>query len=447
MLETNTTPAASRSAFKTFCVSGIGTALEFYDFVIYGIAAALVFPQLFFPDLDQLTGTLIAFGAFGAGFFVRPLGGVICGHFGDKIGRQKVLVLTLVLMGLCTFLIGCLPTHASLGIWAPALLVLLRLVQGFAAGGEWGGAALFGIESAPAGRRGLWGSFTSMGIGIGGIFASSIFAITSAAADGDLVSFAWRIPFWLGGLLLLVGLYARLRSTPDTPPAHSEATHSMPLLDALRFNPRSMMLCTLIAFGYVTIAYIGSTFFLSYANQIGYGSTQALMFDLTLSITIVLSAPLFGHCSDRFGRRRVMILGALCMAIGMFFFFPLVGMKSLVVSLGAYALIGLLMGMTQGPIPALLGEQFPRHMRYSGISASYQVGAAIGGGTASSAATGLLILTDQNPLGVSAYGAAAMALVAICSYLLKETAHKNMAEIDRGVHSSLASPRVAEARA
>lgn len=447
MVEMNTTQTAPRSAFKTFCVSGVGTALEFYDFVIYGMAAALVFPQIFFPDMDRLTGTLVAFGAFGAGFFVRPLGGMICGHFGDKIGRQKVLVMTLLLMGLCTFLIGCLPTRASLGLWAPVLLVLLRLVQGFAAGGEWGGAALFGIESAPTGRRGLWGSFTSMGIGIGGILAASIFAITSAAVDGDLASFAWRIPFWLGGLLLLVGLYARLRSTPDTPQASSEATHSMPLLNALRYHPRSVILCTLIAFGYVTIAYIGSTFFLSYANQIGYGSTHALMFDLTLSITIVLSAPLFGHFSDQFGRRSVMIFGAISMAIGLFFFFPLVEMKSLTITLSAYALIGLLMGMTQGPIPALLGEQFPREMRYSGISASYQVGAAIGGGTASSVSTAILILTDQNPLGVSAYGAAAMALVAICSYGLKETSRKSMAEIDQGVHSPASLAHVGEAQA
>ncbi|MEN5214447.1 MFS transporter [Pseudomonas pudica] len=422
-------PASSRSALRTFCVSGLGTALEFYDFIIYGTAAALVFPQVFFPQMDHLTATLVAFSAFGAGFLARPLGGLVFGHFGDRIGRQKVLVATLLLMGMSTFLIGCLPGHASVGVAAPILLVLLRLVQGFAAGGEWGGAALFGIESAPPGRRGLWGSFTSMGIGVGGILGAGVFAIVSAAFDDNLVDFAWRIPFWLGGTLVLIGLYARLKApaaatTPVTKPVHA------PLAAALRQRPRQLMLCTGIAFGYCTIAYIGSTFFLTYATQVGFGSTEALMFDLALSVAIVLSAPLFGYLSDRLGRRTVMGFGAVAMALGLFVFFSLVGMKSFAIALCAYSLTGLLMGATQGPIPAFLGEQFPRSMRYSGISASYQIGAALGGGTASSIATAILILTNQNPLGVALYGAGALALVAVCSLMLRETSRLSMAQID-----------------
>ncbi|MHA6193352.1 MFS transporter [Pseudomonas wadenswilerensis] len=421
------TVQSSRSAVRTFCVSGLGTALEFYDFIIYGTAAALVFPQVFFPDLDHLTATLVAFSAFGAGFFARPLGGMVFGHYGDRIGRQKVLVATLLLMGLSTFLIGCLPTHASIGVAAPILLVLLRLIQGFAAGGEWGGAALFGIESAPPGRRGLWGSFTSMGIGVGGILGAGVFAIVSAAANDNLVDFAWRIPFWLGGTLVLVGLYARLRTPVAAPLAKPVRA---PLAEALRQRPRQLLLCTGIAFGYCTIAYIGSTFFLTYATQVGYGSTEALMFDFTLSVAIVLSAPLFGHLSDRFGRRRVMVFGALVMALGLFAFFSLVSLKSFAIALFAYSLAGALMGATQGPIPAFLGEQFPRSMRYSGISASYQVGAALGGGTASSIATAILILTDHDPLGVALYGTGALLLVAVCSLLLRETSGLSMAQID-----------------
>lgn len=438
----------ARSAFRTFCISGLGTALEFYDFVIYGTAAALVFPQVFFPQMDRLTATLVAFGAFGAGFFARPVGGVVFGHFGDRIGRQKVLVSTLLLMGLSTFLIGCLPGHASLGTLAPILLVLLRLIQGFAAGGEWGGAALFGIEAAPPGRRGLWGSFTSMGIGVGGILGAAVFAIVSAAFDDNLVDFAWRIPFWLGGALVLVGLYARLR-TPAAAATQASEAHppGMPLMAALRHRPRQMLLCIGIAFGYCTIAYIGSTFFLTYATQTGYDSTQALIFDLLLSIAIVISAPCFGYLSDLYGRRAVMIFGAGIMALGLFAFFPLVDLKILPLTLLAYIVVGALMGATQGPIPAFLGEQFPRDMRYSGISASYQIGAALGGGTASSVATAILIASGHNTFGVALYGTAALALVALCSCLLKETASLSMAQIDAGAaatrHDSLDPDRLA----
>lgn len=429
MVGDKTSQAAARGAFRTFCISGMGTALEFYDFVIYGYAAALVFPQVFFPGMDKLTATLIAFAAFGTGFFARPVGGVVFGHLGDKYGRQKVLVATLLLMGCSTFLIGCLPSYGSIGIAAPVLLVALRLVQGFAAGGEWGGAALFGIEQAPPGRRGLWGSFTSMGIGIGFLLGAGVFAIISALTDNKLAEFAWRIPFWLGGLLVFVGLYARLRNVGQHGD-HTPSSEKMPLLQVFRHHPRALLLSTGVAFGYITIAYIGSTFLVSYATQLGYSDAQALVFDLINSATIILSAPLFGYLSDKYGRKPVMIFGAVAMAAWFFAFFPLVHLKHWELTLFAYGMVGVLMGATQGPIPAFLGEQFPKAIRYSGISASYQLGAALGGGTASSVATAILIYTNNNPIGVAVYGALALVLLAICSAGLRETARLGMADID-----------------
>jgi len=280
-----------------------------------------------------------------------------------------------------------------------------------------------------------------MGIGVGGILGAGVFAIVSAAFDDNLVDFAWRIPFWLGGTLVLIGLYARLKA-PAAVTAPLTKPVPAPLAAALRQRPRQLLLCTGIAFGYCTIAYIGSTFFLTYATQVGFGSTDALMFDLALSVAIVLSAPLFGYLSDRLGRRTVMAFGAVAMALGLFVFFSLVGMKSFAIALCAYSLTGLLMGATQGPIPAFLGEQFPRSMRYSGISASYQIGAALGGGTASSIATAILILTDHDPLGVALYGAGALALVAVCSLMLRETSRLSMAQIDEEAPGHVASVAV-----
>lgn len=430
----STAHALKYSAPRIFLISGLGTALEFYDFIIYGYAAALAFPKVFFPNLDHMMATLVAFMAFGTGFFARPLGGIVFGHWGDRFGRRRVLVATLLTMGSSTFAIGCVPSYAAVGPIAPVVLVILRLIQGFAAGGEWGGAALFGIESAPAGQRGLWGSFTSMGIGIGFFLGSAVFATTNFFASGNVSNFAWRVPFWLGGVLVVIGVLARSRQVRGAEEPR-DAPRKLPLVEATSLYPRQMLLSIGVAFGYVTIAYLATTFFLSYVTQVGYSDSQALLLDLTQSSTIIFSAPFFGHMSDRFGRRRIMMLGAAALAAAFFAFFPLVNMLNMAVATATYALIGLLIGATQGPIPALLAEQFPRSLRYSGISSTYQIGAALGGGTASSVATAILIVSNKNPQAVAVYGGAALLLVAVCSYFLKETSHLSLEEIDRVVHA------------
>ncbi|WP_029391542.1 MFS transporter [Streptomyces xiaopingdaonensis] len=427
-------PQAPRvSASKTFLVSGLGTALEYYDFLIYGLAAGLVFNTVFFPSADPVVGTLYAFGAFGTGFLARPLGGIVIGHFGDRIGRKKMLTLTLVLMGVSSFLVGLLPGYATIGAWSPLLLVLLRLIQGFAAGGEWGGAALFGIERAPLGRRGLWGSFTSMGIGLGTLLGVGVFTLVSLAADDRLTPFAWRIPFLLGGALVLVGLYARLSMPEEAPPEHADGEADggeVPLKAAVRRAPRTVLCGLGISYGYNTIAYIGFTYFLSYLTGIGYSSTEALAGQLAYSVLLIPAAPLFAHFSDRWGRRPVMVLGGVVTAVFLFCYFPLVDSGHIAVAVAAFAAVGLVTGMTQGPVPTFLGEQFPARVRYSAMSASYQVGAALGGGTASFVATGLMILSDQNPMAVAGYGAFAMLVLVACSLGLRETAHLSVEEIN-----------------
>ncbi|MFE5594741.1 MFS transporter [Streptomyces sp. NPDC056549] len=404
---------------RTFLISGFGTALEFYDFIIYGLAAAIVFPTVFFPAFDRTVGTLVAFAAFGSGFVARPLGGIVIGHFGDRIGRKSMLILTLLVMGGSTFLIGCLPSYGTLGIAAPVLLVALRLVQGFAAGGEWGGASLFGIENAPEDRRGLWGSFTSAGIGIGSLFGTGVFTLITLLPEDQLEAWAWRLPFWLGGLLVLVGVLARSRMPQEE--RRTESAPRVPILDAVKRHPRQMLLAIGVAFGYNTLAYIGTIFTVTYAEERGYSYTESLLLQVAGSVAFTIAVPAMALLSDRKGRKPVVILGTLAYAAFFFLYFPLVDGHVLLLATLAYVLVNVLMAAPQGCIPAFLGEQFSAATRYSSLSATYQTGAALGGGTAATAATALLIAYDGNPLGVGLYSGAAALILVLCAWGLRET--------------------------
>ncbi|MFJ8546084.1 MFS transporter [Streptomyces sp. NPDC093586] len=412
---------------RTFFVSGFGTALEFYDFIIYGLAAALVFPTLFFPSFDHTVGTLVAFAAFGIGFVARPLGGIVFGHFGDRIGRKAMLVLTLLIMGTSTFLIGCLPVYGTVGIAAPVMLVALRLVQGFAAGGEWGGASLFGIENAPEDRRGLWGSFTSVGIGIGSLFGTGVFTLISLLPKNQLTDWAWRVPFWLGGLLVLVGIVARSRMPQEE--RRTDHAPRVPILEAVRRHPRHMLLAIGVAFGYNTLAYIGTIFTVTYAEERGYDSTESLLLQVAGSVAFTIAVPVMAHLSDRFGRKRVVVLGTIAYGAFFFAYFPMVDGHVMVSATVAYVLVNVLMAAPQGCIPAFLGEQFSSATRYSSISATYQTGAALGGGTAASIATALLLAFDGDPIGVGLYSAAAATVLALCAWGLRETFKVPTAEL------------------
>ncbi|APE19573.1 MULTISPECIES: MFS transporter [Streptomyces] len=422
MTETDHRPspkAPPATTARTFFISGFGTALEFYDFIIYGLAAAIVFPAVFFPSFDRTVGTLVAFAAFGSGFVARPLGGIVIGHFGDRIGRKAMLVLTLLIMGGSTFLIGCLPAYDTVGVAAPVMLVALRLVQGFAAGGEWGGASLFGIENAPEDRRGLWGSFTSAGIGIGSLFGTGAFTLVTLLPEEALQAWAWRVPFWLGGLLVLVGVVARSRMPHEE--RRTDRAPRVPILAAVKRHPRQMLLAIGVAFGYNTLAYIGTIFTVTYAEERGYTSTESLLLQVAGSVAFTIAVPAMAVLSDRRGRKPVVIIGTLAYAAFFFVYFPLVDGHVLVLATLAYVLVNVLMAAPQACIPAFLGEQFSAATRYSSISATYQTGAALGGGTAATAATALFIAYDNDPVGVGLYSGAAALVLVLCAWGLRET--------------------------
>ncbi|WP_368497670.1 MFS transporter [Herbiconiux sp. A18JL235] len=416
------------SAWRVFLASGVGTALEYYDFLVYGLAAALVFGPVFFPTADPLLGVLLGFATFGTGFLARPIGGIVLGHFGDKIGRRAMLILTLIVMGVSTFLIGCVPGYDTIGIAAPVLLVVLRLIQGFAAGGEWGGAALNGVESAPANRRGFWGSFTSMGVGMGGLLGAGVFGATSAAFGGDLVEFGWRIPFWVGGLVAIFGLVARLFVLDTTKHAAKSEVPKLPIGQVLRKYPRFLLFGIGVSYAYNSLAYLGGTFLLSYVKQIGYPDDQALAAQLVYSAVSLVAAPAAALLSDRIGRRRVVIGGAVLAIFMLFGFFALVSANQFGTILVAFGLVGIITCLMLGPLPTFLSEQFPREVRYSGVSASYQIGAAIGGGTAAVIATALL-LAFGSPLAPAAYGAFVAIVLIVCTLGLREGRGKTLSDL------------------
>lgn len=427
-VDTRALPAPQKvSAWRAFTISGLGTALEFYDFIIYGLAAALVFPQLFFPTQDPLVGTLVAFMAFGVGFIARPLGAIVFGHFGDRIGRKPVLVLTLILMGVSTFLIGCLPTYDTVGALAPVLLVTLRLLQGFAAGGEWGGSSLFGIENSPENRRGFWGSFTSTGIGIGSMLGSLVFLAVENIPGVPMEGIGWRIPFWIGGALVIIGLIARSKM-PDEENV-SEHAPRVPILAAIRRQPVQMLLAIGVSLGYNTIAYIGSIFTITYSLDRGYTDSESLWFQIVGGAAFMIAAPLMGLASDKVGRKWLVCGGAVVYALFFFAYLGMIDSKIVILALLANLVLNVLMAMPQGVIPAFLGEQFSKEFRYSSLSATYQVGAAIGGGLAAPVATALLLGFGGNSIGVALYSTAACALIVLCGFGLRETFRKSTAEL------------------
>jgi MFS transporter, MHS family, shikimate and dehydroshikimate transport protein len=376
------------------CAGSIGTIIEWYDFLIYGTAAALVFNTLFFPTIDPLSGTLASLATYSVGFVARPIGGAIFGHFGDRIGRKVMLMITMGIMALGTFAVGCLPTYHQIGVWAPILLVTLRFIQGIGLGGEWGGASLMVIEHAPAERRGLFGSLVQIGFPLGLVTSSGIFALMTQMPDADFRSWGWRIPFLLSILLLGVGWFVRAR-VPETPVFEEIKRRgdiaANPFVEAVFKNPRSFLVAVGLKISEVSWVYILTIFIVVYATgQLGLPRTLLLNAIFIAALVEVATIPLFGWLSDHVGRRIFYFLGTLFTAAFAFPLFWLLGTKDpLVVVVTVVVALSFGHGTMFGLQSAYFPELFGTRVRYSGASFGFQAAAALGGGFAPIIATAL----------------------------------------------------------
>jgi metabolite-proton symporter len=420
----------ARAARRVALASAIGTTIEWYDFFIYGTAAALVFGPQFFPSASPLAGTLAAFATFAVGFAARPLGGMVMGHFGDRIGRKSMLVWSLMLMGGATFSIGLLPTYAQIGAWAPLLLVLLRFAQGFALGGEWAGAVLMSVEHAPQARRGLFGSFVALGLPLGIILSNLVFLlVTSTATEAQFARWAWRIPFLASAAMVAVGLFVRLRVEESPLFARMQRAGTelrTPLMDVIRQEARTVLLATGSYVGIGGLGYLVIVYFVSYANRV-LGLPLPTVLGLVLAAAVVLAASIvaFGSWSDRLGRRRVMSWGCAALVAWTFAIFPLGDTGSVpAIALGIVVMMTL-QGAYLGPQPAVFAELFDTGVRYSGASLSLQLGTILGGGLAPFVATALHGAAGASwPVTIYAVGLAAISLV--CVRGLEETYRRDL---------------------
>ncbi|UNK79886.1 MHS family MFS transporter [Sphingopyxis granuli] len=422
---------------KVVGASMAGTVVEWYEFFLYGTAATLVFGKLFFPDTgNELDGIIAAFATYAVGFLARPLGGVVFGHVGDRIGRKALLQLSLVLIGVSTFLMGCLPGFDSIGYWAPALLVLLRFVQGFALGGEWGGAVLLVTEHSPNRSRAFWGSFPQAGVPLGNLLATAVLLILAATlSDANFLAWGWRVGFWLSAVIVVIGYYIRTQVS-DSPifeeaRAHAEASagSGYGLTEVFRHYPRGVFTAMGLRFGENIVYYMVVTFSITYLHHREIDTTRILALLFAAHILHVVAIPLVGALADRIGRRPVYIAGAALTMVWPFLAFPMFDTGTTATILAAIMLGLAIHALMYAPQPAIMAEMFPTRMRYSGVSLGYQVTAIVAGSWAPLIGTALLREYDSwTP--IAAYIAIAAAVSLLSALAMRETRGTSLLALD-----------------
>ena len=413
-------------AVRVALASLIGTAIEWYDFFLYGTAAALVFNKLFFPQFDPLVGTIAAFATFAVGFIARPIGGMVFGHYGDRIGRKTMLYITLLIMGLATAAIGLLPTYQSIGIWAPILLVVMRLAQGFGLGGEWGGAVLMAVEHAPANRRGFYGSWPQIGAYIGLLLSTMVFRWVSRFPESEFIAWAWRLPFLLSFILVAVGLYIR-KKVAESPVfekvKEQKVEARMPLIEVLAHHKKVVLLAMGARFAENGLFYVFTTFALTYiATSLKVDRTIGLNGLLIAAAIGIFAAPAWAALSDKIGRRPVYIFGAVICGLLAFPFFWLLGTRETAfiwLAIAAPLVIG--HAAMYGPQASFFSELFTARIRYSGASLGYQLASVLAGGLAPLVAAGLLAWGGGSTWGVSLYMIGLVLITVVSVGLTAET--------------------------